>query len=216
MSLIALASRLRGVIATLAALLLAACAASPFSARVTTFQQWPIDAVGQSYQWGKTADARSDTLEYRNYQDMMRAALGGIGLTEARPWERNPRFTATFDYAVQPYETWADTGPYGGPTFSYGYFGQGGPGFGWGYNMMFPFGGYAPYPQAVPVTGYRATLEVSINDNAQGGRQVFQGRAAHSGGPDPFPRVMPYLIRAVFKDFPHGDGTTRTVTIPRE
>src|SRR5690606_8274642 len=173
---------LRGGVVALAALLLVGCAASPFSARVTTFQQWPVDAAGQSYQWGDS-QGKADTLEYRNYQDILRSALGGIGLVETRPWERNARFTVTFDYGVEPYETWADAGPWGGPSFSYGYFGRGGPGFGWGYSMMFPFGGH-PYSYAVPVTGYRATLEVSILDNAQGGQQVFQGRAAHSGGPD--------------------------------
>lgn len=198
------------------ALALAGCAASPFSARVTTFQQWPGDTAGQSYRFGAAPADVAGTLEHRSYQDMLRSALGGIGLTEVQPWERDARFTVDFDYGVQPYDTWAETdGYYGGPAFSYGYYGRGGSGFGWGYNMMFPFGGY-PRARAVPVTAYRAGLEVTIHDNAHGGVQVYQARARHDGAdPDALPRIMPYLVQAVFSDFPQASGQTRTVSIPR-
>lgn len=200
----------------LTALVLAGCAASPFSARVTTFQQWPADAAGQSYRFGPAPADAAATLEYQSYQDMLRGALSGIGLTEVQPWERDARFTVGFDYGVQPFDTWTEVDDfYGGPMFSYGYYGRRGPGFGWGYSMTFPFGGY-PYARAVPVTAYRASLDVTISDGARGGAQVFQAKARHDGAdPDSLPRIMPYLVQAVFADFPQASGQTRTVNIPR-
>lgn len=209
-------SGLRPALAAGVAVVLAGCAASPFSARVTTFQQWPADAVGQSFRFGAAPAEVAGSLEYRSYQDMLRGALSGIGLTEVQAWERDARFTVSFDYAVQPFDTWAETDAfYAAPVFSYGYYGRGGPGFGWGYNMMFPFGAY-PHTRTVPVTAYRATLELAINDRNRGGAQVFQAKARHDGAdPDALPRIMPYLVQAVFTDFPQASGQTRTVHIPR-
>lgn len=202
-------------VSVLAMAVLAGCTTNQFAARVTTFQQWPSDAAGQSYRF-TPLPAEKITLEYQSYQELLRASLRGIGLVEAQPWARDARFTVSFSYGIMPFQTWDDVPApfYGGPAFSYGYFGNHGPGFGWGYNMMFPFGGYGPAYAAVPVTAYRNTLDVAIRDNAHGNIEVFQARASHDSGPDAMPRAMPYLVQAIFQDFPNGNGQVRTVTIP--
>lgn len=210
---------------------LAGCAttSSPFAARVTTFQQWPADAVGQTYRFagqGRGGQAPAD-LEYQNYEDVIRANLGGIGLVEAQAWDRQPRFTVSFSYGSEPFQTYAEVatppppfwgyGGYGGYYGGYGgYYGGRGRG-GWSLGMGIPFGGWGwGYPgyQAVPVTGYRNTLEVSIRDNRNGGAEVYQSRAVHAGGTDMLIDAMPYLAAAIFSNFPQNNGQTRTVEIP--
>ncbi len=190
---------------------LAGCAAgpSPFNARVTTFQQWPTDAVGATYTFA--GDNRTATLEHRAYEDVIRSSLGSVGLVEDPPGGAPARFTVGFTYRTEPFQTYADVPtPYPPAFYGYGYYGRG-P---WGWGMGMPFGGYPAY-QPVPVTAYRNTLEVSIRDAARGGEEVFQGRAMHAGGPDSMANAMPYLAQAVFSDFPYGHGQTRTVQVPR-
>lgn len=194
---------------------LAGCASSQqFAARVTTFQHWPADAAGASYRIvGPAPEAL--TLEQQNYQDILRDNLSRIGLVEARPWARDARFSVRFSYDSAPFQTWEEVAaPFYGPTYSYGYFGYGRPG--WGYGMAFPFGGYGPAYTTVPITAYRHSLDVSIRDTTQNGAEVFQARASHDSRQDILPAVMPYLVEAVFQDFPYGNGQVRTVVIPRE
>lgn len=200
----------RAVLAAVAATAaLAGCAASPFNARVTTFQAWPTDAVGATYRFAAGAGQRS--LEQQAYEDVLRSSLGSVGLVEGQPGARPARFTVDFSYRTEPFQTYAETpAPFPPPFYGYGYYGRG-P---WGWGMGFPFGGYPSY-QAVPVTAYRNILEVSIRDNNRNGEEVFQGRAMHAGGADSMTEAMPYLAQAVFSDFPYGHGQTRTVQVPR-
>ncbi|GAA5235782.1 DUF4136 domain-containing protein [Verticiella sediminum] len=208
----------------LACAALAGCAttASPFAARVTAFQQWPADAVGQSYRFARQAEAAqgADDLEYRSYEDIIRANLGGIGLVEAQPWDRQPRFTVSFRYGSEPFQTWAEVAaPPPPPMMGYGFYGR--RGWGWGMGMGMPFGGWGwGYPgysgyQAVPVTAYRNILEVSIRDSQRGGAEVYQGRAVHEGRADALPQTMSYLAASIFSNFPQNNGETHTVRIPR-
>lgn len=182
-----------------------------FAARVTTFQQWPADASGQSFRF-EQVPAEQNTLELQSYQALVATQLRRVGLTPAQPWARDARFSVRMAYQATPFQTWDDVpAPFYGPAFSYGHFG-----YGHGFGFMFPFGGYGPGYAAVPVTAWRHALEVSIRDSSRGDAEVFQGRATHDAGREILPRVMPYLVEAVFQDFPHGNGQVRTVRIPRQ
>jgi len=194
---------------------LVGCAANnQFVARVTTFQQWPADANGQSFRFEQVPVERN-TLELQSYEALVATQLQRIGLVQAQPWARDARFSVRIAYGAMPFQTWDDVPApfYGGPAFSYGGFGYGN-GWGLGYGMMYPFGGYGPAYTAVPVTAWRDTLEVSIRDSSQGNAEVFQGRATHDAGRAALPYVMPYLVDAVFQNFPQGNGQVRTVRIP--
>lgn len=211
--------RYTGAVAMLASLVIAGCASlepSPFAARVTAFQQWPSDAVGQRYRF---ADAQSGSLEQQNYQDLLRVQLSRVGLVEVQAWERHARFTVGFTTDVQPYQTWTEVPSpypyyYGAPTLGFGY----GHHWGWGYSMMVPFGGFGGYGyQPVPVTAWRYTLQVSIRDANRNGAEVYQGTATHTdqGSPDELPYVMPYLAEALFTGFPQPNGEASTVRVRR-
>src|SRR5690606_21508226 len=125
--------------------ILVGCATNnQFAARVTTFQQWPADASGQSYRFGQVP-AEQNTLELQSYQALIATQLQRIGLAQAQPWARDARFDVSFAYEAAPFQTWDEVpGPfYGGPAFSYGHF-VCGHGVDLGYGLMFPFGGYVP------------------------------------------------------------------------
>lgn len=180
--------------------------ASTVSTRVTSFQQWPADAQGQSYRFAQNPDSN---LEKRAYQDMVRASMGATGLVEA-PVGAPARFDVSFDYGVsqvqvmtrQPYDPYfyGGFGPYrGGP---YGRFW--GPGYGWG-------GFWGPQWVDVPVTGYRNTLNVRINDRQRGGTEVYRSTASTLSSQPEMVQVMPFLVRSLFDNFPGNNGSEREV-----
>src|SRR5690606_7843324 len=80
--------------APVTALAVAGCA-STVAAQVTTFQQWPADAVGSSWRF-ESSHRHADSLEYSNYADQIRAAIGATGLVEAQSGEP-ARFRISFD-----------------------------------------------------------------------------------------------------------------------
>ena len=89
-------------------------------------------------------------------------------------------------------------------VIEYGY----GPGW-------YPWWGLPPYDV---YTLYSQFLEVDIADGPawrRGERRmVFQGRAVTESGVREFNVVLPYLLEALFKNFPGMNGETITVTVP--
>jgi len=176
--------------------LLSGCATT-VPARVTTFQQWPADAVGQTWRFGP-GNAQRDDLEHRDYADQIRGAMGPTGLVEAKAGE-TARFIVAFSDSMEPTRVLVQTpayDPWGGPF---------GRRFGWG-----------PYPpgwttSAVDV--WRATLRVEISDAKQDNRRVYESTAVSTGATDSLPRVMPYLVRAIFDHFPDTNGQVREVEL---
>ena len=63
------------------ALMLGGCA-SVFSAQVTRYQQWPENTLGATY-WIEADESQRNNLQFQNYADTVRAALGPTGLVEA-------------------------------------------------------------------------------------------------------------------------------------
>ena len=170
--------------------------ASTMSTRVTSFQQWPADAQGQTYRFAQSQEAN---LEKRAYQDMVRASMGSTGLVEAAPGAP-ARFDVSFDYGVSQVQVMTRQ-PY--DPYFYGGFGRyyGGPyGRFWG-----------PEWVDVPVTGYRNTVNVRINDRQRGGAEVYRSTASTLSDRPEMVRVMPYLVRSIFDNFPGNNGSEREV-----
>jgi len=189
------ASRAMGA---LAVLMLAGCATS-LSAHVTSFQQWPDGVAGQYYEFVAGDASQAGNLEYQAYRDMVRAAIGATGLVEARPGA-TARFEVAFSYGTEPTQviTRQPVDPffYGGGFY--------GPRWGWG-------GYFGPDWVPVPVSAVRNKLTVQIRDKQQGGKEVYRSSAIAVTGREALPEVMPYLVRAVFDDFPGNNGRVREV-----
>ncbi len=187
-----------------AALLLSGCA-STLSARVTTYQQWPVGVQGEYYRILPSGN-QAGNLQFSAYADMLRAAIGATGLREA-PYGSEPRFEVRLEYGNPVKQGWVQRyeDPFfypGWPAFG-GYYGGWG---GWGGGIF-----YAPRVVNVPVEIYRNTLTVVISDRTMQGREVYRATAVHSSQSDSLDEVMPYLMQAIFDDFPGNNGQTKVV-----
>jgi len=193
-----------------ALLLAAACVAvlagctSTLTTNVTHFQRWPAQIQNQTYRIAPAPDTIKNALEWQTYADMVHAELGPVGLTQAKDNE-DARFLVSFEYADSArqvlIEHWHD------PWFPHPWWGfgryRGGWGWGWG-------GTFHLYPTVLPVQAHENTLTVSIQDMASNA-QVFRTTARATTLQPQLHRVMPYLVRAVFEDFPGNNGQDREV-----
>jgi hypothetical protein len=198
----------QAVLLVLLAVGLAGCATtSTVSARVTSFQQWPADAVGERYRFVAADPSQNNNLEYQSFQDTVRAGISSTGLVEAGKGQP-ARFDVLFRYGVaqtqvmvrRPYD------PYFYNGFGPGFYGRGGYwGGGWG-------GYWGPDWIDVPTVAYRNTLSLEIHDAARNGTEVYRATAYSVSGGDKLLRIMPYLVRAIFDNFPANNGSEREVT----
>lgn len=200
------ACRWAGLAAALSVLLLSGCAAPAVEARVTSFQQWPTGVEGQTYRF-KTADpGQENNLEYQSYQDMLRAGIGPTGLVEAAPGAP-ARFTVLFRYGAAQTQVMVRRAY--DPYFYGGYGGFYGPGW-WGGGM----GYWGPEWVDVPAVAFRNSLSLEIQDTARAGAEVYRSTAYIVTGHDDLVRTMPYLVRAIFDNFPGNNGAERQVEYP--
>ncbi len=218
-------------------LLLAGCASPRLAATVTRFHQWPARAEGVSYTIAPmpVQDPSADwlvpqplpaekpavhvnlpALEYQTYAAYLDRALQAQGLV---PAAQPAQARMVVNMAVQ-----AQTGVvqervltmrpmvwlgYGGAHWRSGmllhtswHHGYDSDIFGWNERMV-----------SRPVQSYR--LRIWVDDRGLAGKAltgaptVFDARAEYMGRPVALAAVMPYLIRAVFEDFPGANGQTR-------
>lgn len=189
---------------------LTACA-STISARVTSYQQWPADAAGATYHIAAPS-GQDSTLEFQAFADMLRASIGPTGLVEASD-KQSARFIVHIDYGSARTQSWEQryNDPFmDGWAFNPFFGGLYGPGWGWHSGVMF-----GPSVVNVPVQVHKNSLTVSINDEANEGRQVYKSTAVNISDADNLPSVMPYLAQAVFDGFPGNNGQVREVNYDR-
>lgn len=191
-----------------AALVALAGCASTLSARVTTYQQWPVGVQGEYYRI-VPAPEQSGNLQFGAFSDMLRAAIGPTGLREA-VGSAKPRFDVKMEYGNPVEQVWVQ-------RYNDAYLNDGwmGPAFGGYYGGWSRWGGggifYTPSVVNVPVNVYRNTLTVTISDQREGGREVYRATAVNSSESSSLDAVMPYLMQAIFDDFPGNNGQVRQV-----
>lgn len=204
--------RVWGIWLAAAMLLLGGCA-STLSARVTTYQQWPVGAQGEYYRI-VPSPAQAGNLQFGAFSDMLRAAIGPTGLREAQAGAP-ARFEVRMEYANPVEQTW--TRRYDDPYFYDGWMGSAFGGYYGGWNR---WGGgvfYSPPAVAIPVTVYRNTLTVTLYDLKDAGKEVYRATAVHRSEDDTLDLVMPYLMQAIFDGFPGNNGQVREINydVPR-
>lgn len=181
--------------------------ASTLSARVTSYQQWPIGTQGEHYRI-VPSPTQTGNLQFGAFSDMLRAAIGPTGLVEATG-TTPPRFDVKMEYDNPVRKVWVQ-------RYNDAYLNDGwmGPAFGGYYGGWNSWGGgifYSPPVVTAPVTVYRNTLTVTIFDQRESGREVYRATAVHTSEAENLDAVMPYLMQAIFDDFPGNNGQTREV-----
>jgi hypothetical protein len=197
------------------AALLAGCA-STLASKVTTFQQWPADAAGQTFAFTSVPLPQPlGELEQSSYQGLVADQLMHYGLKPSEPGvpvrflvEIRPDLTPV---NKQSYEPVYNDSPYwvgGGFSRRGSYIG--------GRYAFDPFGPRYIGDRLVTRTVQISRLAVVIRDNRAtppGGKApaVFESSAVIQGEVPDLAITLPYLVRSIFAGFPGTSGQVRIV-----
>lgn len=175
---------------------------------VTTFHEWPDTLPDKSYVFERTKE-QNDSLEYRNYENLVRTELNRLGFAEA-PSGTRPALKAAISYSIDgrdvrevypvvlhPYPYWY------GPAWR-GYYG--------------PF--YDPFWFGPPIVEQRVSqyqlfnrqLRVSLARMSDS-KKLFETTVVSEGTNGSLATVMPYLIRSAFAEFPGKSGVPRRIEL---
>lgn len=199
--------RFRGWFVVMAVILLSACS-STWSAKVTTYQNWPTDAFYSSY-FIVPSEQQVNSLQFQAVADSVRVALGAAGFTEGNS---SSRLQVHLKYENPVQQEWVEryTDPYvsgyHSNVFLWG---------GIGYSSYFGSGFYNPRMISTPVNVYLNTLEIKINDNIHNNAEIYTVRVISKSNDDVLIELMPYLAQAAFTDFPGANGKTQYIKIKR-
>ncbi len=194
----------------LTVLCVAGCATGPqlLRTQVTTFNEWSALPAEKSYIFARTLEFQN-SLELKSYEDIVRDELTLQGFKLATDASRaqlvvtlRPSISTTQVRVRDPWPADPFRGPFGG------WYGR--RGFGW-YDPYWAFpDSFSDYTIDV----FRRRLELDIDSKAVVGKRYYEGQVESTGDTAALPAVMPYLIRALFTDFPGNSGQTRRVDIP--
>ena len=195
----------------LAALWLAGCT-TYVQTQVTAFSDWSGSATDatRTYAFARQGE-QQNSIEQTTYETLVAGELSKYNFRQAP--EASANYQVALAYSVrgdlmtvrQPvyYDPWPMYGPYGRPFW--------GPWGGWG-----PYGPWGPagyVDQSYPV--YIHALQIRMTDRKTG-REVYKVTAVNSTDDASLYQAMPYLTRSALADFPLGNGTVRTVTLPMD
>lgn len=203
-------SRLLTCFASAFGLLLSGCA-SVITTQVSSFQQWPADAAGSRFSLLAPSDA-SRSLEQASYAAQVAAELEKQRLRQAAPGQQ-ARFLVDVNVSRDT-ENRASLRPVYQDRYVFhpGWRDAAGrvyPGF-WGPD---PFGPRYVGDQQIVQTVSLSRLRLRVLDaqaDPKTPRTVYEAQAIHEGDA-PLPSVVPWLVRAVFDDFPAANGSVRVV-----
>ncbi len=197
------------LVAACAALALSACVSPRYvSSDVTRFHTLPAMPSGQTFAITALDKEQEQSLEYKQYADMINTKLSAMGLKQSTGGPSKADFAITLKYSVD------------GPSpdvrsrtssVSIGY-GFGGPRWGWAGTYDPMYDSYANTQQV-----YVRRVELNMYKGSTYGtaspERVFEGRALSEGLNGQIVPVMPYILDALFTDFPGASGSTKTVRV---
>jgi len=185
------------------------CCTTYVQTQVTAFSDWSGSDSARTYAFARKGE-QQNSIEQTTYETLVASELSKYNFRQVP--EASANYQVALAYSVrgdmmtvrQPvyYDPWPMYGPWGGP------FG-GGP---WG-----PWGPYGPWgpagyvDQSYPI--YIHALQIRMNDRKTG-RETYKVTAVNSTGDPSLYQAMPYLVRSALANFPLGNGTVRTVTLP--
>ncbi len=196
------------------ALILSGCATT-LRSDVTAFHEWPAQLQDKSYALKAPPDS-DDTLEYRSYQNLVRAQLARLGFTEATSAD-TANLTVAMQFWTAEHEVRVlQADPYFHGSYYRDPWGRGGwPGYGYGYSPFYdPFLYHRPLVREVLRYNYERQLKVTIDD--KNGRKLFDVTVKNLSAIASTPVAMPALVASAFADFPGRSGVPRTIDLQLE
>lgn len=207
----------RMLLALLVTAFLTACA-SPITARVTSFNQWPADTAGSTFSYLTPVDPTRE-LEQATYENHVQAELEKRGFRRA-PAGQVGRLQVEVAAASR-----GEHKTYLTPVYQDYYVFL--PPHRDAAGRIFP-GAWVPDPFGPRYVGERqvsldlqvSSLRLRILDTKGSApdkpRTVFESRVIYEGGGIDLAVLVPYLVRAVFDEFPGQNGQVRTVQFDRK
>jgi len=206
-------SWLIAVVLVVTGALMAGCATPPsVRSQVTSFNEWPPEMQDKTYVFERTKE-QNDSLEYRNYENLVRAELQRLGFTEASN-AGSIKLKVSLDYGVSTRDVHVSepvvlNNPYPYPPNWYGPAWRGYYG---------PF--YDPFWYGPPVVdrreyNYQAftrRLKVTLTQ-ASDGKKIHETTVVSEGTNGSLAVVMPYMVRSAFMDFPGKNGVPRVIEL---
>ncbi len=175
---------------------------------VTTFHEWTDALPDKSYVFERTKE-QNDSLEYLNYENLVRGELARLGFTEA-PASTKPALKAAISYSiggrdvlevypvvVQPYPYW-----YGHPW----------RGYYWPYYDPFWYGPPIVEQRVSQYQLFNRQLKVSLARMSDS-KKLFETTVVSEGTNGTLAAVMPYMVRSAFSEFPGKNGVPRRVEL---
>jgi Domain of unknown function (DUF4136) len=213
--------------APLALVALSGCAATPFRADVSRFQQLP-PAQGQSFSIKAADPAKDGGIEFGQYASLISSEMQKLGYVAATNGASD--LTVLLDYGVDKGKERVVNDPFYDPFWGYG--GYGGFGYGsyrsrsrfgsryvLGYYDPFLFGGFGRgYNRGFSVdsfTVFTGDIDLKIKRNADG-QNLFEGKAEAKSRSNKLTYLVPNLVEAMFTGFPGNSGETVRISVAPE
>ena len=213
------------------AIFTAACSTT-YRSDVTRFHKLP-EPQGESVYITSSDAAKAGGIEFSQYAGLLVPRLQSLGYNVVA--DPNADLVVEIDYDItQSERRYSSSGGYpyyrSYPFFSrsyhrfgFGHRGFGGHGFGRHGFGRSGFGrhgfgnhglGFASYPRETYIrTVYTSRLEMKIRRAS--GELLFEGNALSNDFQDRLPEVIPYLVEAIFTNFPGQSGATEVVRLER-
>lgn len=176
---------------------------------VSRHHSLPVAPSGQTFAIFATNDEQKTSLAFKGYAEIVTDYLSSVGLKPSPLENVSPDLAVTLSYSVE--------GP--SPDFrarssSFSV------GFGY-HNNRNHFGSHYGYPNGDMYGNtkqvYTRRVDLDIYDGGSYGsdspNRVFEGNALSLGTNGQLEPVMPYILRALFIDFPGASGSTKTIRV---
>jgi hypothetical protein len=187
--------------------LMAGCS-TVVKSNVTAFHEWPASLPDKSYVFERTKE-QDDSLEYRNYENLVRTELQRLGFTEASAHVK-PALKASLGYSISvrdvrevypvmlhPYPYWY------GPAW-HGFYGP--------YYDPFWFGPPVVEQRVSQYEVFTRQLRIALT-RAADGRKLYETTVISEGSNGSLATIMPYMVRSAFMDFPGPSGVPRRIEL---
>ncbi|MEX1146915.1 MAG: DUF4136 domain-containing protein [Sphingomonadales bacterium] len=202
-------SRLTQIVTVLAVSLFLAGCASQFRSDVARFHMLPAPS-GETFVVEPFDPAKAGSIEFAQYARQIAGYLSSYGYRPASATD-NAQLIVKVDYGVDDGRTMVRSYGSSYAGFHSHYYRH----YYWPYYYQPYYGGFYPDPFYSPeIRSYTVyTRQLSMDIQRVSGERLFEGRVESDGRDNRLPEVMPYLIRAMFTDFPGRSGATETVTL---
>lgn len=205
---------------------LASCTQS-IRSNVMRFHQLPAPS-GEKIVIVPADPANNGSIEFANYATLVGNALGSFGYLPANGEEAD--LIVELDYGVDDGQRVVRSSP-----SMFGYWGYGG--YGSYYSPWFHYrnpyfyrGGFYPRayyggyyggfygplsmgPRERVYTHYTRYVKLVIKPNEEGAQNLYEGEAKSTGRNNRLHEVMPYMVQAIFTNFPGESGSSERISV---